>query len=67
MTDPFRKTYRALTEPEVAHVAAIKDKATEMLRLFEDTPAINPDPRAYALAATKLEECVMWATKAVTG
>ncbi|HEX8784251.1 MAG TPA: hypothetical protein VF764_12815 [Steroidobacteraceae bacterium] len=69
MSDPFRDTYRALSEAEVAHVAAIKKKADEMLRLLDDAPVRSanlPDPRAQAIAKTKLEECVMWAVKAVT-
>lgn len=71
MSDRFRQSYRKLTDAEVAHIAAIKDKAEEMARLFEDVPVVlaapGPDPRAHALAMTKLEECVMWAVKAVTG
>ena len=79
MTNPFRPTYRRLSEAEQEQVDQIQDKAyvlyLELGRI--DTVALTPageryrhvDPvkgRYVALAETALEEAVMWATKAVT-
>lgn len=69
--NPFRKQYRQLSQEEAARVAAVKDKAEELYVLLEPMPQ-NPSftsgggAREMALAKTKLEECVMWATKALT-
>lgn len=57
----FRKQYRALTEMEKNHVDAVK-VAAEILHHLLD----RGDPRCVAIAKTKLEECVMWATKGLT-
>lgn len=58
----FRKEYRPLTEQEKSHVAAIKISAEVLYNSLHSGEA-----RHMALAKTKLEECVMWATKAITG
>lgn len=58
----FRPRYRALTDAEKAHHDAIKTKADELGRLFEDMP----QGRETALAFTKLEEAIMWAIKGLT-
>lgn len=73
--DPFRKQYRELSQEEKARVDAIKEKAGELHALLDHEfprssagitmPGLGA--REMALARTKLEECVMWATKAVTG
>lgn len=64
----FRKEYRKLTPEEVAHVNAIKDAAEvlEALLFPRPVPISGTGAREFALARTKLEECVMWATKACT-
>lgn len=68
MPDPFRSTYRQLTDAEKAKIAEIKRLATAMYGEFEARVGEQPpDPRAMALARTKLEESVMWSTKAITG
>lgn len=76
MTNTFRSTYRELSESEKSSVADIKDRAEEMLTALRSAEAggpprlettSHPNARMFAIARTKLEECVMWATKAVTG
>lgn len=61
----FRKQYRELALEEKARVDEIKNRAEALYELL--TP-INPGQgaRELALARTKLEECVMWATKGLT-
>jgi hypothetical protein len=61
MSNPFRTTYRQLTDAEKARVEALKTQAEQLLALI-DKPS-----REGALARTKLEECVMWAVKGITG
>lgn len=63
MSGPFRKVYRALTEAEQARIEAIKTTAEELLALIMHGDTVS---REQSLAKTKLEECVMWATKALT-
>ena len=66
MTDLFRSEYRVLSDLEKDHVARVKACASEMARLLQQ--GSKPlDARCVSLARTKLEECVMWATKAITG
>lgn len=58
----FRPKYRELSQAEKDQVARIKQKA------FDLAIELNPtDSRAKSLAMTKLQECVFWATHAVTG
>lgn len=68
--DPFRKAYRVLTPEEQARIELIKSKAAELHGLLEPMPTTTTPGgggREFALARTKLEECVMWATKGLTG
>lgn len=65
MSDLFHKEYRELTQPEKQLVASVKDKATELLNLFE-TAKKETNGRLIALATTELETSVMWAVKAIT-
>lgn len=62
----FRTVYRPLTTDEAQHLVNIKDKAGELLDLFNQYPN-DTAGRELALARTKLEEAVMWAVKGVTG
>jgi len=66
MSDTFRSTYRQLTPYEAEHVAEIKLRAELLHQLLVTTDNKSPGMREMALARTKLEECVMWATKAIT-
>lgn len=63
MADPFRSEYRQLTDIEQEQIQKIKESARQMFNYLGG----SNDSRAMALARTKLEECVMWAVKAITG
>lgn len=52
-----------LTTEQVIKATRIKNYAWDLWTALEDAQA---DPRMTALAKTKLEECVMWATKAIS-
>jgi hypothetical protein len=58
----FRPRYRAMTPEEKALHDAIKQKAEELLALFEQ---VKPG-RYRALSVTALEEAVMWNVKELT-
>jgi ribonucleotide reductase beta subunit family protein with ferritin-like domain len=59
----FRPTYRALSDEEKRLHDLIKEQAAVLESLVSD---VGPS-RETSLALTKLEECVMWAIKALTG
>lgn len=63
----FRPTYRQLTEKEIEHIQAIKTLALGLETLI-NKPLENSSGsgRYHSLALTALEECVMWATKAIS-
>lgn len=65
-TNVFRKEYRELSDVEKGHVASVKGKAAELYDLLVIEGESKADPRAMAVARTKLEEAVMWATKSLT-
>lgn len=74
--DPFRKNYRELTASEKIAIAGVKATASDMLaalqaagpqRGIHEGDALVAYNRCMALAREKLEECVMWATKGLTG
>lgn len=62
----FRSQYRELSETEKEQVKEIKNEAAHLYDVLAVDPA-SSGVREMALARTKLEECVMWATKAITG
>ncbi len=64
MIDPnvFRQTYRPLTSQEQADMKELKAKAMDLYLFI----CRLGDSREIALAKTKLEEAVMWATKDIT-
>lgn len=66
MTDTFRKEYKELGEKEVQQMNDIKVKAQELYDLIGVVESAGKSGREVACAKTKLEECVMWAVKAVT-
>lgn len=60
--NPFRPRYRSLEPIEVALHDQIKEKATELLNLFE---TVKPG-RYRSLGVTALEQSVMWVVKELT-
>ena len=69
MSGPFRREHRELSDAEKALLENMKTKAEE-LYTFLIVPRNSDNSqyiRAMAVARTKLEESVMWATKAITG
>lgn len=60
--DVFRREYRELNTEQRFLMGAAKDAAEELHRVL----LLLPMTREQSLAITKLEECVMWATKAAT-
>jgi hypothetical protein len=63
MTDIFRQEYRELTVEEKILVSDTKESAANLLDCLEEVK----DDHCRAIAITKLEECVMWAVKGITG
>ena len=64
MADIFRKEYRPLTDEEKDALMWVKTGAATMLETLQQS--VNPY-RELSLAITKLEECVFWAVKGITG
>lgn len=58
----FRPRYRALTDEEKALHDALKGKAEELERLFNQVK----DGRYKSLAFTSLEQSIMWIVKELT-
>lgn len=58
--DTFRKEYRPLKKENSDLILLIKSKAEELEELFSHVKS-----REMSLALTNLEQCTMWATKAV--
>lgn len=63
MDNTFRQEYRPLTTLERMQVEETKSKAELLMTALK---AQKPS-RENSLAQTKLEECVMWAVKGITG
>ncbi len=63
MDNTFRQEYRPLTTLERMQVEETKSKADSLMAALK---AQKPG-RENSLAQTKLEECVMWAVKGITG
>jgi hypothetical protein len=61
-SDVFRQTYQDLTSDQKDDIMRVKNLA-RMMNEFLDN--LKPS-REVSLAKTKLEECVMWATKSIT-
>lgn len=61
-TNTFRQVYRKLTVEEVRALELLKAKAAELEDLIL---GITPG-RHRSLAITRLEECLMWATKGLS-
>jgi len=63
VNNTMRHAYRVLTDAEKANMATIKDKGLD----FHQFVSGLGKSRELSLAATKIEEAVMWAVKHVTG
>lgn len=59
----FIKEYLKLNEVDNSHVQFVKEYAESLYTLLDNLD----HNRETALAKTKLEECVMWAVKGITG
>lgn len=75
MSGRFRKQYRTLTDAEREHIEQIKDAAERLEMLIEGItgepgegifPIKGETVRLKAFAISRLEEAVMWATKAAS-
>lgn len=67
--DTFRIEYTPLTEDQKIQMKELKEKARELLNLFNaavPTDERSERSRCMAVARTNLETTVMWAVKAVT-
>lgn len=62
MSDVFRSEYREMSPETARQIEIVKTNAGVLLSFIE----CLPPSRERSLAVTKLEECVMWATKAAT-
>jgi len=60
MSDTFKKIYKPLSKEHSDLILSIKEKAEEFEILLK-----NINNREMSLAMTNLEQCTMWATKAV--
>lgn len=60
--DRFRSEYRPLQPADSERILRIKAQAEHLAATME----LSPPSRELSLALTKLEEAVMWATKAIT-
>lgn len=59
----MRHAYKALSPEEKANMVTIKDKGLDFHQFVKGLG----QSRELSLAATKIEEAVMWAVKHVTG
>lgn len=62
VNNTMRHNYRVLNEQEKADMTGIKDAGLAFLKMIERFPK----SREMSLAATKMEEAVMWAVKSIT-
>ena len=69
MDNTFRKEYTPLDDEQKEKMKAIKDKAQELLDLFDSTVTReerSDRSRCMAVARTNLETTIMWAVKGIT-
>jgi hypothetical protein len=66
MKDVFHKVCADLSEEDKKSIRDIKDKAEELYELIAQTVLRAPYYPRISISLTKLEECVMWATKSIT-
>lgn len=65
MKDVLRSHYKQLTNEQHSLIKDIKNQAYELMDLIA-IAGQKYDIRSSNMARTKLEECVMWATKSVS-
>lgn len=59
--DIFNKEYLPMSDSAYIEISQFKDKAQNLHDLME-----MKNTREFAIAKTKLEECVMWFTKGIS-
>jgi hypothetical protein len=64
VNNTMRHQYRVLSEAEKETMLWIKDQGLTMMEYID---LHVPKGREASLAKTKMEECVMWAVKGLTG
>lgn len=67
----MRHEYRVLNDEEKAQMQALKDKGLEFIELLHAIGRTGPSNPTYgsrelSLAATNMEQAVMWAVKHIT-
>ncbi len=68
MKDPIRRHKKALQAHELSYIEDIKTLASELHKAINDPDvAMNGDKRCRDTALIRLEECIMWAVKGVSG
>lgn len=65
MRDDLRISYKQLTNEQHSLIRDIKNQAYELMDLI-DIAGQKYDIRSSNQARTKLEECIMWATKSAS-
>jgi len=58
----LRTECKKATPQTIDHITQVKKEACTLYGLIKTVPA----GREQSIALTKLEECIMWATKAIT-
>jgi hypothetical protein len=64
VNNAMRHQYRVLSDEEKEAMLWLKDQGLTMMEFISEHV---PNGREASLAKTKLEECVMWAVKGLTG
>jgi hypothetical protein len=68
MTDKMRMQYRPLTDVEKSQIVSFKSEAAFMSGMIDALVKDEDKERRYLeVAQQRLEECVMWVTKFITG
>lgn len=66
MTDTFRREYKELTPEKVDQMNSVKSKGQELYDLIGVVESDGTATLEIAAAKQHLEECIMWAVKAIT-
>lgn len=65
--DPFRKTYKVLSDEEQELMNDVKSKAEELHDLIGKAESVGTAGDAIILAKQKLQEAVFWTIHGITG